>query len=593
MHVPPPDTAAPFDPVRPLRLAAAAVRRAWPRMLGCFVAVMGLAAVGLYFAPREYGSDARLFVRVGRESVGLDPTASLGQTFTLNESRRTELNSVLDVITTRAVYERVAEKLGPDVILDQGGWSAADPVAGLFAAAAGGDGDDRELRRRAAVEKAVRILDKSFGVESEDDSSVIAVSCVADSPELAQRMMRSFLDGFREVYLDMHRSDGSYEFFEEQVALLRGRHGEAAGRLRDAKDAIRAASVDGRRAALQNQVEQTEDRILQAEAEQSSRAAGREELRDALGDVLRGEDASGAGTAGVAGGTADDAVDVLRKRVNELELQEQDYLTRFTGQHPRVVAVRERLAGARDMLARTRDPADPTAAATDPTFQGLHLRSLEERVDGRALESRLTVLREQLGDLHDQLRSLNAREAEIGVLQQQTDMLAAKYGEYSERLEQARLNRVLSDERITNVNVVQPPTFVLKPVSPRVGVVLAAAFALACGGAAALAFLSVPTAVPAAGEPVDRRHPDFRPAPRTARRPDGVRPARRPSPQFSNAPRDDDPPEIPPDAPDRYADDVPRGEPLVGGHPAAGNGADRFAGADPAVVAHGPGPLPR
>ncbi|QDT14132.1 GumC family protein [Alienimonas californiensis] len=489
MQIPPPD-AGTFDPTAPLRLAGTAVRRAWPRMLAFFVAVMGLAFVGLMFAPREYGSQAKLFVRVGRESIGLDPTATTGQTFSLQESRKTEMNSVLNVITTREVYERVAERVGPDVILEQGGWSPADPIFGLLAAATGGDGDeDPEREALTERERAVKALSQSFDVYSAEDSSVIDVTCRADSPELARTLLTEFLGAFQGVYLEMFRS-GSFEFFEEQVALLGERHDTAGAALRDAKDAIQATSVEGRRTALQHQLEAIDDRLLLALAERDAKTAERDALRTAIAELLEGTAVGGSGM-GVASGSPDDAADSLRKQVDGLRLREQELLSRYTERHPEVLAARERLAAAEALLAGARGPGDAAAASTNPTLQGLHLRALEEQAAGEALDRRIETTQAQKRDLLADLRALNAREAEIDRLQRESDLLAAKYGEYSERLEQARMNRELADGRITNVKVAQPPTLVFKPVSPNKPVVAILAFLLASGGAVALGLLSV------------------------------------------------------------------------------------------------------
>ncbi len=57
------------------------VRRACQRhkgkMLLFFVLVMAGTAVGTYLSPRSYRSQAKLFIRLGRENVTLDPTATL------------------------------------------------------------------------------------------------------------------------------------------------------------------------------------------------------------------------------------------------------------------------------------------------------------------------------------------------------------------------------------------------------------------------------------------------------------------------------------------------------------------------------------
>ena len=60
------------------------------QMLWFFATTMGLVILGLVVMPRTYMSEARLFVRMGKESVGLDPTAVVGQTVQVEPSRKTK-----------------------------------------------------------------------------------------------------------------------------------------------------------------------------------------------------------------------------------------------------------------------------------------------------------------------------------------------------------------------------------------------------------------------------------------------------------------------------------------------------------------------
>ena len=49
-----------------------------------FFLLTNLAAIaGIVLQPRRYLSEAKLFVRLGRESIGVDPTAPLGPTIGL------------------------------------------------------------------------------------------------------------------------------------------------------------------------------------------------------------------------------------------------------------------------------------------------------------------------------------------------------------------------------------------------------------------------------------------------------------------------------------------------------------------------------
>ena len=72
-----------------------------------------------------------------------------------------------------------------------------------------------------------------------------------------------------------------------------------------------------------------------------------------------------------------------------------------------------------------------------------------------------------LAQAEEKLKPLNDHALDIAQLQRQVDILEDKYRIHSEKLEQARVDEALEVERISNVNVVQPATFVEKPVSPR------------------------------------------------------------------------------------------------------------------------------
>jgi uncharacterized protein involved in exopolysaccharide biosynthesis len=52
-------------------------------------------------------------------------------------------------------------------------------------------------------------------------------------------------------------------------------------------------------------------------------------------------------------------------------------------------------------------------------------------------------------------------------LQQDVDLAESRYKAYADKLEQARINRSLDDERISSLTVVQPASYPTKPTGPR------------------------------------------------------------------------------------------------------------------------------
>src|SRR4051812_46644660 len=89
----------------------------------------------LSLAPRRFQSDAKLLVRIGRESIMLDPTATTGQYVAMAESRETELHGVEELLASRSLAEQIVDQFGAGVILEKrsGSKSLGDRLAWLDA----------------------------------------------------------------------------------------------------------------------------------------------------------------------------------------------------------------------------------------------------------------------------------------------------------------------------------------------------------------------------------------------------------------------------------------------------------------------------
>src|SRR6476620_5338354 len=98
------------------RFARRAMEQHWRKgAVAAAVAAM-VALAGALLMPRSYYSEARLFVRFGRENQ-VDPTASGGQMVSLYESRESEINALIEILKSRAILDRVVADLGPACVL--------------------------------------------------------------------------------------------------------------------------------------------------------------------------------------------------------------------------------------------------------------------------------------------------------------------------------------------------------------------------------------------------------------------------------------------------------------------------------------------
>ncbi len=470
--------------------ALAIIRRQIVLLLLVFVLVMVVTIVALKYWPKTYESEAKLFVRVGRESVALDPTATTGQNVSMHDAPENEIKTVLDIIESRAVLDNVVDELGPELILGKTArantTTEPDNVKSSEASSAKPNQPNETLGLPLAIsnrEKAIRELGSAIDVSAAHDSRVIKVTSQFRNPHSAQTILGSFLDAFRVLHLRAHRTTGSYNFFEKQTNLLRNQLADAQAEFRDAKNELELVTIEGGRQRAQAELAALDTAIRQTEADFTSAQARAETMEQTLNSIperLLTEEVSG-----FPGGP----YGMTRRQLFELRIREQELLNKYTPHHHLVTSVQQQIQEAEAILAKQSTPGTQAIHSTNPAHQQMYLKMLDEKILAASARAKLASLEKQRQAERERLWNLNEQEGHIEELQQKVTLLKTNYGEYSQKLEQARIDRDLENERISNVNVVQAPTFNRKPVSPRKSLVLIAGFLVAVAVAFAIAFI--------------------------------------------------------------------------------------------------------
>lgn len=413
-----------------------------------FLAVMVAVTVGLLTSQRKYQSEAWLFVRLGRESVALDPTATAGTTGTvaagLSVTREAEINSIIEVMGSRAIMEKVVDEVGLEI-----------PVTS-------------DLERDEAISK----LRREVSIWSPKNTSVIGVSCRAPSPERAQKIVSALVEIYQKEHLRLNSTAGSREFFDEQSKLLKRQLDDAVATLRDAKISFGLATVEGRRDALQRQLNGVETQSLETASALVASAAKLKDVQTTLASLPDRFLVEFSGPHETSSS--------LRQKFYDLQTREQELLAKYTDDHPSVVAIRREVLAAEEIL--TIEQPNRTQS-TDAAL-------LAEQSNFSSLQARARALREQHGRLQDDLRVLSEQEVKIGELDRRVKVSESSYLTYMANQEQARISEALKQQAISNLNVVQPANLGLKPVSPRIGLTLALALLAATAGAFGVVLLS-------------------------------------------------------------------------------------------------------
>jgi polysaccharide biosynthesis protein PslE len=453
------------------------------KILAWSFSVVGLSLVAILILPRKYTSEAKLFVRLGRESVTLDPTATTGQIVQVQETRDNQINSTRDMLTSRALLERVVEKIGAKTILHgpqqqaQGATPARSLVGDLMSAV----GLATFSSPVSPEEKAVAKLSKSLAVKVGRNTSVIDFSCEAGNALLAQQILQAFLDAFHEQHLAANRTAGSLEFFTAQAARLKTQLDAAVASLRDAKNESGIVSLPAQQKALQDQLIQLETASLAAEASLASSEASIVVLRKSLAEVP--QQLPTQQTAGFPNVAADS----LQQEYFKLRLVLHDLESRLGDDHRKVIDARTQVRQSEAMLNAIAPERTQSTVGLHPSRQALDLDLRREETLAASLSAKSGALKDQIAVLQRRSRDLNEHEVRIADLERQVIIAETSYRSYMDHLEQVRIGDALEVDRISNVNVVQPPSLVQTPVSPKSTLILGAGLLVAVFGAFGLA----------------------------------------------------------------------------------------------------------
>ena len=182
-----------------------------------WAAVM-LCVVILYIVwPRLYSSEGRLYVKMDRNNQSVVPSTS-GAPVSIQDTRETEIRSVIEIIRSRAVLDQVVDKVGAEKILESG-WAKLPnltaPLKSLTSLFDSNSGISKaEYKRLKRRELAAKAIYEELDVYNEKKSSVLVVTARSSSPELAQEIVREIFIATRKIHMGIHNFSSSAEYFD-------------------------------------------------------------------------------------------------------------------------------------------------------------------------------------------------------------------------------------------------------------------------------------------------------------------------------------------------------------------------------------------
>ncbi len=432
-------------------------------------ALLGWGAILVW--PRSYESQAKLVVRVGRESVSLDPSATTSATLMLQKTQEEEVISALEILGSRQVAETVATKLGDAAIIN-GVLPSADgasplvkenPIVSLAKTAANwlgsvllsagikDDISDHEL--------AVIRLQSTVSIYSPKKSTVIAVEATSKTPEMAQAIVTCITETFLEEHLKASRTNGSYLFFERQTSEAQSKLNELIDARTKFMQERELVSIEAGRELLQ-QRRTGLDRDLVVAAGELEQAMS--EIKDLEDKVSRTVDEIIASKLEASDATWSG----MRQQIYELELAEQSLAANHADTHPKLKQIRTQLVGAREILAKLDSERVDESTTPNPVKIALHQELQRQQTRVAGLTSMIEMKTAQVDEMQKQINKLHEDERELTQIDRDVRVMESTLQMMREKLEEARVIQGLQEEKISNIHVFQPATFVERASSP-------------------------------------------------------------------------------------------------------------------------------
>jgi uncharacterized protein involved in exopolysaccharide biosynthesis len=438
-----------------------------------FFATVSAAMIATFLMDPTYEAASRVLVKIGRENLYVPTAAASGNpNSVISMNQEAQLNSEIEILTSRALAEEVVNELGPTAIyreLDKKSF-----LAGIFPAVGA-----PMSKNDAAVLK----LQKDLTAEVIRKSNVIQIYYTNKDRDMAALVVNSLVNLYLDRHLDVYKSPQSYTFFDEQSRLLYGKLTMAEDALKTFKEKNNISSLQEQRtlllqedSALRTSLNQTESAITEAQNRLK-------QLHDQIASVPK---------TIPQGGEANHnpyLISNLQEKLVELELREKDLTLKYTDQSRLVQNVREEISLVRQRLDQLEAKRyEKSNSGVNTTYQRIEEDVFRNEAELKALLAKQTIIGEQRAQCQTRLENLNRFELQLEQLNREVDVNGQNYRLYLTKFEESRISSAMDSQKIANVSLIEPALPPLKPKRPIVALNLALGVLLGAFGALGLAF---------------------------------------------------------------------------------------------------------
>ena len=414
-------------------------RHKW-KIIVCGVLGLGAATYLFLTAPKNYRSEARLFIRYIQEEK--NPAAEAGGTVR-QLGGDSIISSEIAILSSLDVAQKVADTVGHEKILGV----PATPE-GKFAAAAAVQG--------------------GLGIDVPRYSSVIEVTFLHTNAALVQPILSSLIDQYLTRHREVHTPSGAFDdSLVQQTDTLQARLRRTEEELLAARKSVGIISLDESKKTFGEQIGSLRAAIFQAEAGLAERVATYNRIMSSSDSPIKSDQIKVEPDAplDLTGAPVEDYQAIV-DRIAFLKRRQSDLLTTLQPGSDRVKEVRglivdfenKRKTMETEFPVLVRIPK-PTPVPTGNQQQDPNaFNPLRAKAEIAAFTTRVQVLNTQLEKLRVEIAEVDKAEVNIRELELRKSMEEANFRYLKSSLEQSRINDALGTGRVTNISIIQSPS---------------------------------------------------------------------------------------------------------------------------------------
>lgn len=389
-----------------------------------------IIVLGAFLLPAKYESNARLLVKPGRDST-LPIEISNRQALVMPSTQRDPIVDEERLLTGRPIVRQVAERYlevlanrpPPEGLWKRTKFYVKKAIGAVF------DGIRVTLEtfgvieETTAVERLAKDLEKKFEVTHAAGSTVMEISFTWSEPEVAQEVVKAWIEIYMEERTQALGRKSLYAFYEAQTADSAAQIKSYKAQILKHLNEIGASSIEDRLQDLSERIN-----VLRGERFNSIRLiASSDSALESTRQQLKGLPREIVTVRQIA---LNPAQQDLRRLLNQKRLERADMMRTYTDDAPPVKALD---ASIRALEKEVQDEGATVQSSEDraPNTLTTHLERvlLDETSNNAALRTQLAEQEKQLAELEAQRREALDIEPTLARLQRELNATERNYAQ--------------------------------------------------------------------------------------------------------------------------------------------------------------------